>query len=223
MSIVYGNGLPGIDNIVLCVDAGNPKTYVAGNTTYTLSNGLSAANNGYFTFDGTDDSINLQTQYLNTSYNGKTIIVAAWMDSDVIFTTSYYRAMIGGIGDRNVNFYIRTRGPNPNEYDLHFSTGPSGAYYGTLSSGITLNTQQWYIFAVTQSSTDGAHNYYMNGSLISTNPSTWYSYGQNSTEYLGRADNFWKGRIGYWYVYNKSFTAEEIRTHFNLTKGRFGI
>jgi hypothetical protein len=40
---------------------------------------------------------------------------------------------------------------------------------------------------------------------------------------LGRADNFWKGRIGYWYVYNKSFTAEEIRTHFNLTKGRFGI
>jgi len=136
MSIVYGNGLPGIDNIVLCVDAGNPKTYVAGNTTYTLSNGLSAANNGYFTFDGTDDSINLQTQYLNTSYNGKTIIVAAWMDSDVIFTTSYYRAMIGGIGDRNVNFYIRTRGPNPNEYDLHFSTGPSGAYYGTLSSGM---------------------------------------------------------------------------------------
>jgi hypothetical protein len=223
MAITYGNGLPGLDNIVLCVDAGNPKTYIAGNTTYTLSGGLSEASNGYFTFDGANDSINVQNQYLNTTYTGKTIIVAAWLDPDVIFTTSYYRAMIGGTGDRNVNFYIRTRGPNSNDYDLHFSTGPAGAYYGTLSSGITLNTQQWYIFAITQSSSNGAHNYYVNGSLVSTNPSTWYGYGANSTEYLGRADNFWKGRIGYWYVYSKGFSSSEIKTHYDLTKGRFGI
>ena len=69
MSSTEGGPNTIIDGLLLYVDAANPKSYVSGSSvckdqTFNQNDGIlngttfSSANNGFFVFDGTDDTIN---------------------------------------------------------------------------------------------------------------------------------------------------------------------
>jgi hypothetical protein len=220
MSIGYNPSIALPGNLVLLNDGANPRSPAFGNTTLTLDNGLSAPSNGYYTFDGVDDAITINNPsgIYNTSWtNGKTIVVSAWMTSGVVYSGApYYRAMIGGVGGRITNFYIYV---DATGYRLHFSAGSPIA--GSLSSYLTVSTQTWYIWGITQAS-DGTVKYWQNGNIVSTTSQTLGGY-VAATEYLGRADNLWLGRIGVWQVYNTCLTDAQMIQNFEALRGRYGI
>lgn len=213
-------------NLLLYLDAANKSSYSGSGTTWTdLSTNAnnatsltgvtySASNGGYLSFDGSTGSGSLVASKYNQTYSGKTVFIAGNLTS---ITASSYRAMIGSsTGNRNFNFYMYS--PASNRYQLHFSAGG----VGTLSSDITYTPGNWFTAAVTHE-TNGTVRYYVNGNLVNSDSQTFYQYLSPSTEFIGRADNFWNGPLSVICVYKSALSAAEILNNHNAVRGRYGL
>ena len=215
------------DNLVLCLDAGNTKSYNAGistttwtdlsgrGNTGTLTNGptYSSVNGGSIVFDGTNDYVE---GTFSTALNNSYYSVDWWIYPTLLANFNQVLTFQVGIWD---NFQLHTS-----------STG--GIYAGTKLSGrltpsssgmptMTLNTWQNFTFVNNNGFVDlykdgikyiSAHN---NG--ISATSTTIYYTGKLSGEFV-------KGNLAALKVYNgKALTADEVSQNFNALRGRFGI
>jgi hypothetical protein len=172
---------------------------------------------GYFSFNGSNQLSQYNSNLFNTAYTGKTVFIAARMNnSSWTPSVAQYRCMFGSSGgNRNFNFYMYHDASNL--YYLHFS-----ATSGTLSNVISVTTNTWYIFAITQSST--TVSYYLNNSLV--NAITGQTLGQYLTttnENIAVSDNYWYGDIGFCAVYSKDLTTNELTQNYNAIRGRYGL
>jgi hypothetical protein len=217
-------------NMLLYLDAGNSASYPGTGTTWTdlspnanNATGLtgttySSLNGGYLSFNGTTGSGSLDANKYNTTYTGKTIFVAGNLTSIGIGT---YRAFLGAsAGSRNFNFYMYS--PSSGVYQLHYSTGPSGSFSGTISGNLSYTPGNWFTIAVTQA-TDGTTIYYLNGQQVNQTTMTFSQFLSGSTEHVGRADNFWSGPLPIICVYKTNLTAAQILTNHNAVRGRYGL
>jgi hypothetical protein len=174
---------------------------------------------GYFTFNGVNQLSQYSSTLFNTAYTGKTVFVAARMNnSSWTPGVAQYRCMFGSTGgNRNFNFYMYHDASNL--YYLHFSATGGGS---SLSNAISVTTNTWYIFALTQSST--TVSYYLNNSLV--NAITGQTLGQYLTttnENIAVSDNYWYGDIGFCAIYSKELTTNELTQNYNAIRGRFGL
>lgn len=189
--------------------------------------------NGYFEFDGSTAvgvlGSDLPNTPLNTTYNGKTIEVAFWMNP-AGFTyggSPFYRAMLGSpsfVENRSFNTYIYMTGAN--QFNLHYSFGNGVINVGPATPLAVVNST-WYILTITVDSA-GFSRVYLNGSEVYTyNGGSGFTKAYNvqagALQYLGAADNYWYGRIGYCRIYSKSLSAAEVLYNFNVSRNRFGI
>jgi hypothetical protein len=207
------------DNLLLYVDASNTIIPRIGNTSLTSNGGVSGPSNGYYTFDGTDDAYAINSSVYNTTYTGKTVIVAARIGA-VYGTPPLYRGMIGtssAVNLRNFNFYTLKDNTG---FRFHFSTGNGVANSGTFSNYLSLVENQWFIGAASLNSSNSV-TYYLNGNAVGTTSQTFSQFNSGTLEYIGRADPYWVGDIAYSMVYGKALTAQEIQQNFNATKSRF--
>ena len=218
---VYDNSFNS-NGALLYVDAGNSASYPGTGTAWTgLSDNASNATlvnsptftsvgvASYFTFSGTGAQYASTTaSKFNTTYTGKTVIVAARMTAGG-FSTGTFRCLFGtNGGTRNFNTYMYFDGSN---FKLHYSAGGAGGFSNNLS--ITAN--QWFIVAVTQT-TGGLVTYYLNGQAVGTNAGvTFAQYVANSGEYVALGDNYWYGDIGMTAVYGRALSADEITQNYN--------
>ena len=226
---VYDNSFNS-NGALLYVDAGNSASYPGTGTAWTgLSDNASNATlvnsptftsvgvASYFTFSGTGAQYASTTaSKFNTTYTGKTVIVAARMTAGG-FSTGTFRCLFGtNGGTRNFNTYIYFDGSN---FKLHYSAGGAGGFSNNLS--ITAN--QWFIVAVTQT-TGGLVTYYLNGQAVGTNTGvTFAQYGANSGEYVALGDNYWYGAIGMTAVYGRVLSADEITQNYSALRTRYGL
>ena len=221
MSLAHSPSIP-LDGLLLCVDAANTKIPAAGNVTLTRNNGLAVPANGYYTFDGTDDSLSLDTNtILNVTYGGKTIIAAIWIDPSWT-ATGQFKCMIGtstGLLVRNINLYLYR---DSSGLRLHYSTSNGSTNLGSFSDYLTMTTGQWYIVGVSQKE-DGTLSYYQNGQAVGNASHTLHQYNPTAIESLGGGDSFFPGRIAFWHVYNRGLTDAEMKQSFNALRGRFGL
>jgi len=232
MGIAYNSNIP-TTSMLLCADAGNPRSYPGTGTSWydvsgtnnigtltgspTYNSGLS----GSFTFNGSSQYTAFNSSSFNVTYAGKTVIAfaranaAAWTNG-----VAAYKALFGSSGNRNFNLYVYRDASNI--YYMHYSTGVSGAFAGTISSSLSMTTATWYMFAVTQSS-GGAVNYYLNGSLVNTTTQAFSQYVSTSSENIALSDNYWNGDIGICSVYGIDLSATQISQVYNSYRGRYGI
>ena len=217
--VVYDN------NLLLYVDPSIAGSYSSGTTVSDISANL---NNGTlssvsyvntattpkkFSFNGTAGSnISFATAKFNTTYTGKTVIVAAKMDAS--FGTNLFRCMFGSTGaNRNFNFYVYQNGSG---FQLHFSTAGGG----WMSDVIPIVTGQWYVFAVTQDAS--TVKFYLNGNLVGTTTgATLSQYQSNTNENIGISDNYWLGDIGTTMIYKRGLTAAEIMQNYLAIKATY--
>jgi hypothetical protein len=219
-------GIQGIttSNLLLYLDAGNPASYPGSGTTWTdlstnanNATGLtgttySSSNGGYLTFNASGSGSLVSTKY-DTPYTGKTIFVAGRLTS---IDTGTFRAMLGsGAGGRNFNLYFYS--PSSGVYQLHFSSGG----FGSFSNNMSYTPGNWFTVAITHA-TDGTLRYFFNGEQLSSISQTFAQY-SSSTEYVGRADNYWLGPLAVITVYKTNLTPAEILANHNVVKGRFGL
>jgi hypothetical protein len=190
-------------------------------------------NNGYFEFDGTTAigilGSDLPNTPLNTTYNGKTIEIAFWMNPTgfAYGGSPFYRALLGSpsfVENRSFNTYIYTTGTNT--FNLHWSYG-NGTINSGPSASLSVSTGTWYILTISVDSS-GTSVVYLNGIQVSgfsggSAHSKGYNVQSGALQYLGYADNFWYGRIGYCRIYAKNLSASEVLYNFNVSRNRFGI
>jgi hypothetical protein len=220
-----------MNGLVLCLDAGNTKSYPGSGTTWTDLSGrgnngtfgastaaptYNSENGGYLSFDGGD---NIQIANSSSISPSSQMTVSCWC-----YLTANSQTMIR----KNPSDYLMEWGVNETnnagtilQWRIETSTG---VYFIYSTSALNLNS--WYNLVGTYSSGVGG-NIYANSSLLaSTSVSTNTGTIIQSNSYL-RLGNYttetFRGRISQVSIYNRALTVAEIQQNFNALRGRFGV
>ena len=214
------------DGLVLCLDAGNNKSYPSSGTTWndlsgnnnngTLTNGptFNSANGGSLVFDGVDDYATVSN---NITPGTGDFAVSVWV----------YKTETAS------NRYIWDFGSNGGTLSSGTSVTPGFRYYNpTIGIGGSLYTagpihsiNTWYNIVISRIS--GTTYFYSNGSLITSGADAGNIGSWGTTLNIGRHGGGGlehQGRLSSLLVYkNKGLTLQEIQQNYNATKARFGL
>ena len=232
------------DGLVLCLDAGDGKSYSGSGTTWTdrsgggndatLLNGVgySDNNNGLLTLDGVND-------YLNCFDD------ADVFEDDNSLTVSIFV---------NINeSSLPSRGGlvSSQRYSTESDAGGYGLCIletdricvnltknidGTQSSYHIINAvdalkQEMAQYIFTYDNSTKTVVTYINGIQKASSTNSNYGWTVNTTNRLTRIGINWQGGwgarynmgIGSVHIYNKALTADQVLQNYNATKGRFGL
>ena len=217
------------DGLVLCLDAGDGKSYSGSGTTWTdrsgngnhgtLTNGptYSSENGGVLVFDGIDDHIAISPDFSSVNE----FSVSFWAKNNV-YGTETTQALAGNYPQGGT--YIRINTMSTYFSILVYVNGIENNYFKTVNINYTLiNKDDWNNYVVTFKNND-ALKIYVNSNLVDsqslnssiTGLNTFYkAIGRYAISYL------WDGQIGSTFIHNKALTAAEILQNYNAQKGRF--
>jgi hypothetical protein len=223
------------DGLVLCLDAGNSRSYPGSGTIWTdlsrngnngtLVNGVgyTSGNSGSLVFDGSNDQVDVAS---STSLN---LI-------NEITLTSWVRFLSSPSSTGNPNIIDKWNWPeNKRSWFLGTEGGQlsariseDGTYNnsaGIFAGAPTLNV--WMNLSMTFK--NKVLNFYQNGLLTqTTNSITDPSFSNLDTSvFIGRAvgtgSRWLNANIPQVQIYNRALTAAEIAQNFQALRGRFGI
>ena len=219
------------DGLVLCLDAGNTKSYPGSGTTWTdlstngnngtLINGptFNSLNGGSIAFDGVNDRGTFTTPITSTSNQTYEI----WTNAKASASAADGYAYL--LHNNNLNTstgasYL-TIGIQPTQ---QYYAAFNGAF-ATMSSGVTANNSNIVQIVLTW---DGAlQKAYINNVLkasqsLTTTPQNF----STTTSFCDYRASTYRPMLGNIYsikIYNKAFTEAEISQNYSALRGRFGI
>ena len=213
-----------MNGLVLCLDAGNTRSYPGSGTTWadlsgnrnsgTLTNGptYSSANGGSIVFDGANDYTDCSSP---SSLQITVGTISAWFNATN--ANSGYCPIL--IKENAWSLYVL------GNILITYDWGGGG----NRSTGITVGNSTWNYAAMTFTETVGTPSnnaiIYLNGSAVLT--TTVKNVSQLLPVEIGgtpRNSGQWlNGRVSQASIYNRVLTASEVRQNFNATRGRFGI
>jgi len=225
----YNTFSPIVTNgLVLCLDAGNTKSYPSSGTTWsdltsngnngTLVNGgsgltFSSANGGSLVFDGVNDYVSSFSQQISDS-GSKTIEV--WFR----VTTTGRVGLCGTPASSGVNgwAFVVNRTTTGNLTYFH-----NGGTVLEVAAGILNNI--WYQACVTYNLYTSTSVLYLNGSQIGTRGGFSTISVSSFNGIIGNEDQLFtspfRGDIAINRIYNRALAAAEVLQNYNATKGRF--
>ena len=217
-----------MNGLVLCLDAGNARSYPGSGTTWrdlsgsgntgTLTNGptYSSANGGSIVFAGDDDYVIAARPSSITTGGNMSICMWAKWTTKVGNTAGDIQVLIDNNHSNSQGFVIQDRP------DL--AGDPLNATGGLIST-FKVGDGNWHFIGVTIQGTsqsrmyiDGTLNASNTGSGINTvQPNISIGYWQViPARYLN-------GNIAQVSIYNRALTESEVQQNFNALRGRFGI
>jgi len=218
------------DGLVLCLDAGDGKSYSGSGTTWTdrsgngnhgtLTNGptFDSANGGSIEFDGVNDYV-IGSSNLGISGDAEFTIAywGYWGGSS--FNTSNYPSGVGNNSTGAVNKGLSTTWRD-GKIALDF--------WGNRFRATTrLTVQTWYYVGFTKTAglIFNTSKLYVNGQEVA-GAGEANNVAPNITDtpfVVGRLDGtrWFDGKISNVKIYNKALTAAEILQNYNAQKGRF--
>jgi hypothetical protein len=206
-----------MNGLVLCLDAGNTKSYPGSGTTWndisgngnhgSLINGVSysSSNGGVLVTNGTNQYIDVIGLNLSTSNN------------TVMCATRYVDLTTPGriVSARSNNWLLgHHSGNNSSYYAEGWVYNPSNSGSGNI----------WRIYTATGDYSNDSWGIYVNGQFITSNANgingpngfSLGRYGPGNTQYS-------KAEISVLYCYNRVLSNTEIQQNFNALRGRYGI
>ena len=209
------------DGLVLCLDAGNPKSYPGSGTTWTdlsgrgnngsLENGVgyNSGNGGSLVFDGVDDTVNF-------TYD---------LRSDWTYECWALHNTVSG-------FAFLGQGPTTIRSGLHiwFRDGSNLRFgmYGNDTDALSLTTSTgvWYHYCFTYNHSTFLKQIYRNGVQLTGIPQqTQTSYIGTGTVRIGATYSsggaYANGRIASSKLYTRVLTPQEIQQNYNALKSRY--
>lgn len=222
----YTNG-PKIvsDRLVLCLDAGNRKSYPSSGTSWsdlsgngnngTLTNGptFTGSFGGNIIFDGANDTADISTIDLRTSFTYE-----CWVNMSVLNGFSFL-----GQGSTSANNGLHIW--NTSDTSLRF-----GMYANdTDVNSLTSSTNTWYHYVFTYNhSSPYTKNIYRNGvKQITTEIQGQSQYTGTGTLRIGATfgsgGSYANGRFAMARIYNRILADTEILQNYNSNKSRFGL
>jgi hypothetical protein len=228
--MAYANGPQIVQNgLVLCLDAGNRKSYPSSGTTWndlsgnnntgTLTNGptFDSGNGGSISFDGVNDYVDFSTALAA----GKSeLTFCAWVRPTV--TNAQYHIFSEGNGTL-WQFSITTQV----WYTRDSSTGPSGGRNNDISTNF-FSVNVWNYMSAVYSVAGAFKKFYINGderSQSTTSVDALTTERNPSTSRIGFPTDglYFSGRIATPTFYNRALTAAEVLQNYNATRSRFGV
>ena len=232
MGIAYNPSIV-TNGLVLCLDAGNTKSYPGSGTTWTDLSGR--GNNG--TLNGPTYSSNNGGTLIYTNTSITTVSMSdlrpttgitqeSWFLSTNNTTQVFIGSQYGTSSNNSYAIWLNAA----NQWAAGVNIGGSFNYQ-TYNS--TVSTNVWYHFVHTY---DGANQrMYINGSQVFSWATTGsIAYDTNNT--LLAVGNDWngsvynvgasvgvQGRLSIAKIYNRALTDTEIQQNFNALRGRFSI
>tara|TARA_R110000803_G_scaffold47634_3_gene99275 strand:+ start:8389 stop:9081 length:693 start_codon:yes stop_codon:yes gene_type:complete len=219
------------DGLIFYIDAGNPKSYVSGSTTWynlidtvttaTLINSPSfdSSNAGSIVFDGVNDYIAETTIGINS---GQNFTVNIWFYNQEGFRGGLISS--GYPYQTNKGWWVFVRQGN----QICISVGQDNRY--AFTSNDVLVTNKWYNVVVTVSAGGDSFALWLNntsttwGTDVSPSPLTIdYSAKQYTMGRLHGGSDYLEGKIATASVYNRILTTAEISQNYNAMKSRFGL
>ena len=224
------------DGLVFYHDAANRRSYsgsgtsvfnITGTKTGILTNGVgfTTVNQGYFSFDGTNDFIDLTTN-LNV---GSNFSVFAWIypaninQRNAIVGNSYPYTSADGWFLSTATNYLGTSNT------FFISVGADVAFRTAANESLTLNT--WNYIGGTVTNGGGSIVLYRNANQITTyhagtqtvNTITYNTQDMAIGRRVSTNTEYFIGNIALVQIYNRTLTAQEVLQNYNATKGRYGL
>jgi hypothetical protein len=224
MSTVSGGPNTVLNNLVLYLDAANPRSYLGTGTVWTdlsqgsnngtLVNGptFNTANGGSIVFDGVDDFVQCSGSLTVTAAT-----FVSWIRRNGSQGTYDGILFSRGTNTTGMNFQVS------NQLGYHWNDNINT--YG-WQSGLTIPDLTWCMVAISVTST-AAIAYLCQSSGITTATNT-VSHGSSLLNDIKLAQDdagsrFFNGNIGISQIYNRALTQEEILQNFNAQRSRYGI
>ena len=221
-------------NLVLCLDAANTKSYPGSGTTWTdlsgggntgtLTNGptYSSANGGSLVFDGVNDSVNISP----TNFNLSEFSINIWFKSSNV-SSDYLRLIHkADTTGSTKGFSIansQTDGKLVFVYQPNYTTGEV-----LKRSTSLISNNIWYNVNMIYNSSSEIKIYFNgveNVGETSTSPDVgWVSNTGNFLSIGTRAGGTqlpYNGNIAQVSIYNRALSAAEIQQNYNATKSRY--
>ena len=216
------------DGLVLCLDAGNSRSYPGSGTAWTdlsgngntgtLTNGptYNSSNLGFFQFV----TNNFAAIPNNVALDTQTPTVEVWVKTNATTQNGFWFEK----GTVNSQYSLFQAGGN-----ILWRMIIGGSIRNlTTTTATYMNTSNWY--QVVGTYTSGTRRLYINGVLVNFDTQTGTIETNSGGMSIGVYGGF-NGSRGYYYngnlssckVYNRALTAEEIQQNFNATRGRYGI
>ena len=232
----YNTFIPIVTNgLVLCLDAGNTKSYPGSGTTWTdlTSNGnngtlvnggsgltFNSSNVGSIVFDGSNDYVSLPSATPTTFGTGD-FTISCWVNFSTITGLTNYRTILSD--------YVSATSLQNFIFGMDNSSGsvPKFSIYVAGSSiygNTTLTTNTWYNLVSTRAS--GTIRLYINGVLDSTPTVNNGNITGVSLPRIGMIPNasqtgYFGGYMSIMMIYNRSLSASEVLQNYNATKLRY--
>jgi len=214
-------------NLVLCLDAANPKSYPGSGTTWTDLSGngnngelvnsptYNSSNLGYFQFV-TDDYARIQN---NTALDTQTPTVEVWVKTNATSQNGFWFEK----GTVNTQYSLFQEG-SVIQWRQRLTSGTLTNLSTTTANFI--NTSNWY--QVVGTFVSGSRRLYINGVQVNSDTLSGTIATNSGGMSIGVYGGYTGGR-GYYYngnlsvcrVYNRVLTAQEIQQNYNALKGRY--
>lgn len=223
MSISYNSSIV-TNGLVLCVDAGNPRSYPGSGTqwndatssgfNFTLTNGpvYSSSNLGFFTFDGVNDFASASD---NTALNTQTPTVEVWVRTNATSQNGFWFEK----GAVNSQYALFQEGDQ-----IRWRMNIGGITQLSTTTASFMNTSNW--FQVVGTYTSGSRILYINGVQVNSDAQTGTISTNSSGMYIGSYNSggyFYNGALSICRVYNRVLSAAEVLQNFNASRGRYSI
>ena len=231
-----------MNGLVLCLDAGNTKSYPGSGTTWTdlsgrgntgtLTNGptYSSSNGGSIVFDGVDDyiqinsnsSLQISTEVTVTSIVKPGVIgdnKVRLIDTNISSSTSVSGSMI--------SLKVGTTSPYQ---DISWFISDGSSYYEVRrSTSIITSTSIPYVITVRWRKSDGSASIFVNGIETSYASSVTFTGIPGTLTnpmligFLAGYNLYGNQTIYTTHLYNRYLSNTEVQQNFNALRGRFGI
>lgn len=227
----HNSGRISTNGLVLCLDAGNPRSYVSGSTNWfdlsgnnnsgSLINGpvYTGSNGGAIVFDGVDDYVSLKNLSINYPFN---ISIIATEPSGSTGGGPFFGFCDTTSDNSLINLQLY----------ITLSNVIRVAYYSTTtgftSVGVSGSVDTNYIVSAnfTTSSFDLYVNGTYRGSLTGSFSKVWTdTAGSYNISKMNRSINpfYGKGSVYSAYVYNRALSAQEVKNNYDAVKSRYGL
>lgn len=219
------------DGLILCLDAGNSRSYPGSGNTWTDLSGL--GNNGTLTngptysTDGSGSFLFDNTNDLVIGPNNSSFIFTA---SARNFTVEQWIKPTGLTGSFRAMSSVWGQGGGLDSWILCHSSGTLQFVWAPFSTtnffiqGGTLVTNVWQHIAISRIGND--FFLYLNAvqTATGTNSATLAASYRLEIAHYGQSTNYFSGYISNTKIYNnKGLKAAEIQQNFNASRGRYGI
>jgi hypothetical protein len=226
------------DGLVFYLDAANRRSYSGSGLTInglvggiggTLVNGVgfTSSNNGVFTFDGANDSIDLGDNF-DMGLSSFTICTYFRL-SATTFLHGIFSKSIAAAASSRYAVFIYNYGAG---YKISTFMSNGGLSDVETPSVLTVATNTWYHISAVYNRADKVY-LYINGVLDSSATISQFQAVDFQSSYnfrigaYGDASNnpnyFLNGSLSQFQIYNRALSSTEILQNYNATRKRFGL